>query len=52
MAAPSILVVDDDFSLRTILNDSLKEAGYTVEIAKDGDVAITDAETPTEEAAA
>jgi len=31
-----ILVVDDDLSLRTILNETLTTSGYKVQIAKDG----------------
>ena len=35
-----ILVVDDDLSLRTILNETLSTAGFDVEIAKDGKSAL------------
>jgi len=35
-----ILVVDDDLSLRTILNETLSTAGFNVEIAKDGKTAL------------
>lgn len=36
----SILVVDDEDALREALRDDLKKAGYTVELAADGDEAI------------
>ncbi len=35
-----ILVVDDDLSLRTILNETLSTSGFKVEIAKDGKSAL------------
>lgn len=35
-----ILVVDDDLSLRTILNETLTTSGFNVEIAKDGRAAL------------
>ena len=35
-----ILVVDDDLSLRTILNETLSTSGYHVEVAKDGKSAL------------
>jgi DNA-binding response OmpR family regulator len=35
-----ILVVDDEYSLRTTLAAQLKEQGYSVSSAEDGDVAI------------
>jgi CheY-like chemotaxis protein len=36
----SILLVDDDEQLRTMLNEVLKRAGYEVQTACDGDEAI------------
>jgi DNA-binding response OmpR family regulator len=35
-----ILVVDDEYSLRSTLTAQLKEQGYSVSAAEDGDVAI------------
>ena len=37
---PKVLVVDDEFLLRTMLKDALEEAGYTVVLAGDGEAAI------------
>jgi len=37
---PTILVVDDDLALQTVLDIALKEAGYEVELASDGDEGI------------
>ncbi len=35
-----VLVVDDEFLLRTILRDALEEAGYSVVVAADGEEAL------------
>jgi twitching motility two-component system response regulator PilG len=35
-----VLVVDDEFLLRTILKDSLEEAGHTVLLAENGQTAL------------
>lgn len=37
---PKIMVVDDEFLLRTMLKDALEEAGYTVVLAENGQVAL------------
>src|SRR2546428_3289916 len=40
MSKRSILVVDDDRSVRTYLSDFLSSCGYTVECAESGDQAV------------
>jgi two-component system, OmpR family, response regulator len=40
MASGRILVVEDDDTLRDILAEALREDGYTVELAEDGEVAL------------
>jgi len=42
MADNSILVVDDEDALRTVLSTELSSAGYKVGTATDGDEAITE----------
>lgn len=37
---PKVLVVDDEFLLRTMLKDALEEAGYTVVLAENGQAAL------------
>lgn len=37
---PTILVIDDDLALQTVLDISLREAGYEVELASDGEEGI------------
>jgi len=37
---PTILVIDDDLALQTVLDIALREAGYEVELASDGEEGI------------
>jgi two-component system OmpR family response regulator len=37
---PTILVIDDDLALQTVLDIALREAGYDVELASDGEEGI------------
>jgi twitching motility two-component system response regulator PilG len=37
---PKIMVVDDELLLRSVLKDSLEEAGHTVVLAEDGQAAL------------
>jgi CheY-like chemotaxis protein len=37
---PKVLVVDDEFLLRSMLKDALEEAGYTVALAENGQAAL------------
>jgi DNA-binding response OmpR family regulator len=39
--AVDVLVVDDDEAVRASLADILRTSGFTVEVAEDGDVALT-----------
>ncbi len=38
---PTILVIDDDPAMQTVLEIALREAGYRVEVASDGQEGIT-----------
>ena len=40
---PKVLVVDDEFLLRSMLKDALEEAGHTVIVAENGQAALTSA---------
>ena len=37
---PKVLVVDDEFLLRSMMKDALEEAGYTVALAENGQSAL------------
>ena len=39
-AAPSVLIVDDDVFVRTLLRDALKDEGYQILEAEDGEAAL------------
>jgi len=38
---PTILVIDDDPAMQTVLEIALREAGYRVEVASDGQEGVT-----------
>ncbi len=40
MAKKTVLVIDDDFFLQSMLNLALKDAGYNVVMAEDGEVGL------------
>lgn len=42
---PKIMVVDDEYLLRSMLKDALEEAGYSVVLAEDGRAALALAKT-------
>jgi CheY-like chemotaxis protein len=45
---PKVMIVDDEFLLRSMLKDALEEAGYTIVLAENGQaaLALAKAESP------